>query len=562
MGETSATTPEELKRAALGEFLRPGLLVVIVAAVFGWAVGFEFTNWDDQAFIVNNPLLQPQWENIPKLFRPGVIPDEQLYIPITYMSHWLESYAFGLRSSVVHATNVLLHMANVVLVYAIIRRRSSPGVAFAAALLFALHPLQAETVGWSMGRKDLLAAMFGFLSILAWLKCRQFDPQPRRGAVVLVFLCFVLAILSKPNLIVLPLILAAWHHLESRQFSGRSWAAYGLMLVLSIAVFLINRTAAAETPLQPPLAERLSASPALVWHWTKHLLPFGAPAAYYPWPDERPVLTVVLALTVLAAAVALLFRVRSTCAGIGLWWFALAMAPAAQVLISSRRFMTADRYAYFALAGLSLAAAVLCSKRPRGIQLLICLTLVLGLLRTGPRLGVWRSSRTLWQAQINTWPNHPEGYSGLGRAAEQDGRLRAARRAYERAVETGTTDPEVFYNLGNVHTALAQPGEAVAAYRRALGHKPNYVEAMVNLGRALLLHRQPAQAVKVWERAADYDSPYRFGIAMNLARAYLQLDRLDAAAAQAATACRLAPPAAAPAARALQQEVHERISDK
>ena len=109
-------------------WLPPVVLAVLCLLLYGRVVGFGFTNWDDPTFIIHNPVLQQaDAASLRGLFTPGSIPHEVLYIPMTYLSFWLERACFGLKPGVLHSTNLLLHLGNVLLLWGLLRLRSGAG---------------------------------------------------------------------------------------------------------------------------------------------------------------------------------------------------------------------------------------------------------------------------------------------------------------------------------------------------------------------------------------------------------------------------------------------------
>ena len=145
-----------------------------VLLVYGQCLSFSFTNWDDPQYILQNPvLLEASWETLRQVLRPGTIPGEVLYIPVTYLSFWLERALFELAPWAVHLTNVLLHLISTLLVWKICERLSGGWLAgVVAAVVFGFHPLQVEAVAWASGRKDVLSAAFSLAAMWSFLDRR------------------------------------------------------------------------------------------------------------------------------------------------------------------------------------------------------------------------------------------------------------------------------------------------------------------------------------------------------------------------------------------------------
>ena len=153
------------------------LLALAVVAVYLPVVGFEFTNYDDTYYVTRNPhVLQGlTWEGVSWAFTHGYSGN---WHPVTWMSHMLDCQLYGLNPAGHHLTNLLLHAANSVLVFLVLR--SLTGAAWRSACvaaLFALHPLHVESVAWVAERKDMLSACFGLLSLMAYARYAQSRSQ-------------------------------------------------------------------------------------------------------------------------------------------------------------------------------------------------------------------------------------------------------------------------------------------------------------------------------------------------------------------------------------------------
>ena len=145
-------------------------IIVVVICLYYRTFSFPYTNWDDFEFIRDNPLLlSADIDSIEGIITPGGVRHEMLYIPLTYLSYFAENSIGGLKPSVVHGTNIVLHVANTLLVLIFISSLSNNwGVAFIGTLAFAVHPLMVEPVAWCMGRKDLLSTFFGLGALITY----------------------------------------------------------------------------------------------------------------------------------------------------------------------------------------------------------------------------------------------------------------------------------------------------------------------------------------------------------------------------------------------------------
>ncbi len=360
------STPPHARR---GDWLAAAGLALAVALFYGRCATFAFTNWDDIPLLTDNPLTRtPGLETALALLRPGAVPQEHLYIPLTYLSHWLENALFGIQPAVVHSVNVFLHTLNAALVFGLGRRLgASRPAATLAALLFALHPLQVEAVAWGMGRKDLLATAFALAALLAW--CRWRDDGRHRWYALGVG-AWALSLLAKPATIVLPGVFVLLDLCRGRRVTA-CWRPQVPTLVIGVLVLVVNLGLGKEITGKVPLIERLAAIPPVIHGWVARLALAEAPSAFYPWPPPEFSLRLVsgcLVVAGLAAAITIAWRRRQPEWWLGLGFAALTFLPAIGIVISYRKFVTADRYGYLPFVGVALAVAL--SQKPAETQIL------------------------------------------------------------------------------------------------------------------------------------------------------------------------------------------------
>ncbi len=190
--------------------LAAAVVFVSGCAVFWDARTYEFLNWDDPVYILKNPWIQQlTWQNVRTIFTHPYFLN---YLPLHLLSYMLDHAIWGLRPEGYHLSSVLIHGWNCILCLVVVRRLSgSFAVGWMAALLFAVHPAHVEAVDWISSRKEVLSTTFLLLSLLAYVHARRgkaLVPLPYAASV----LCFLLGMLSKASVVVLPafLLLLDW----------------------------------------------------------------------------------------------------------------------------------------------------------------------------------------------------------------------------------------------------------------------------------------------------------------------------------------------------------------
>ena len=367
-------------------------LVVLIALVYGVAVGHQFV-FDDQTLVVENELVQlPLGRAHELLLSPG---PGVSYRPLRIFSYMLDHrIAGGLDPATFHASSLVHHAIVTLALYALayVLLGSVTG-ALVAAALFAVHPLGSEAVVYVSGRRDQLSTLFVLLALLCWCRLlvgprRARDATRRDGAsgrasrVLLVFAmvaCAILGVAAKEMVIVLPVlaILLAVPLQESAPHAGgtsHAWTALGASVVALLAVGLwlysdtlgsaIAKVGGEALAPQPALSLRVLGRYLLLAVWPVPLLAdYRAHAYALPTTSiDGPSLLAGLALLVVVASGAVLW-VRGSIAGAGLLWFVVALLPVAQIVPYSE--VVSEHNAYLALAGLALAAGAAASAASR-----------------------------------------------------------------------------------------------------------------------------------------------------------------------------------------------------
>jgi protein O-mannosyl-transferase len=192
---------ERMKR--LNFYIPLIFILILTALVYSRTLQNGFLTWDDDLHVTNNPDIQSlSLQNIKTIFTSYYV---KMYHPVVTLTFAVEYHFFGLTAAVYHATNVLFHLANVVLVFFLVlllsRRRAT---AVIAACLFALHPMHVESVAWITERKDVVYAFFYLSALIFYLR---FIQQGNRTNYWMVSVCFILSLFSKTTAITLPLVL-------------------------------------------------------------------------------------------------------------------------------------------------------------------------------------------------------------------------------------------------------------------------------------------------------------------------------------------------------------------
>ena len=527
------------------------LIVLLTVLAYLPAVrgGFVF---DDHVLITRNPMVRAG----DGLYRFWFTTQATDYYPLTCSLWWLEWRWWDDHAIGYHVVNVLLHAANAVLVWVILRRLKIPA-AWLAAAVFAIHPVNVATVAWISEQKNTLSMLFYALAILLYLR---FDEERRWRWYGLSLAAFVLALLSKTAVVMLPVVLIGclwWRHGRVRtQDWLRSVPFFALSLGAGLLTIRLQYSHAMEgrAILPDGFAARLAAAGWVPWFYlSKILAPIDLTVVYPKWEIDASRWVSFVPGLVLAVAFLVFWSKRADWGRamlFGLGYFVVTLFPVLGFFEQAfyRNSLVADHWQYYSIVGviaLVVAAgqkiANRMGERGRTDRVLVSAALLLLLgMATWKRSGVYADSETLWRDNVTKNPYAWMAYNGLGSASQSAGKLDDAIGQYEQALRLKPDYAEAHYNLG---TALWQTGrldEAAEQYEQALKLQPKFADAEYNLGVTLLQTRGAQDALGHFEQALRLN-PDHAEAHNNLGVALQQLGRIPEAIDQYEQALRLKP---------------------
>ena len=500
----SRQRPHPLSRVRLNALLAAGLAALTIA-VYASVGGLEFLNYDDNVYVVDDARVSAGLTGDNARWSLTAFENGNWH-PLTLLSHMLDVQVFGLDAGAHHWMNLALHVANVLLLFWLLAGTTSqrwPSLLVAG--LFAVHPLNVQTVAWISERKSLLSTAFWMLALIAYARDRK-SPAPGSFAATLVFATMALA--AKPMAVTLPLtfwLLDRWPlrlRTSVKHIAPVAAAAFACGL-LTVAA---QRAADALQPVASyPLSFRLgNAVVSYGWYLMKTVWPAGL-AAFYPHPLAGLSLAAVgisaAALILAAAAVAALGR-SSPALSMGWWWYVGTLLPVAGIIqVGSQA--RADRYAYVPLIGIFIiaawSAARLAAHGPgwrKGVAFAAVASVAALATVTRAQLPYWHDSVQLFQRAIDVVPGNAIAENNLGMALVERKDLAGALPHFRKAVELAPDDTDARSNLGNALRAVGRPGEAVGEYEQALERAPADPSIHYNLATALLDLGRTSEAVQ------------------------------------------------------------------
>jgi hypothetical protein len=528
------------------------LLVVATVALYSPVRGHPFVNYDDNVYVTENAQVKSglNWDTVQWAFTTS---EAGNWHPVTWLSHAFDYQLFQAEPAGHHNTNLLLHVLNVLLLFWVMRQATGfTGRSWMVAALFALHPINVESVAWISERKNLLSMLFFLLALGAY---RWYVREPRTSRYTVVAALFALGLMAKPQVITLPFVLLLWDYwplrrmaiagdqagfdtrddcpaprkngverggLPQRSFSWLIGEKLPLLALCGASAFITMEAQQAAGAMHTvknsfPLSIRLGN--AIVGYarylgkalWPSHL------ALVYPHPGTAlKTWEVLAALVVLLTVTALVIKERQRrYLLVGWFWFLGTMVPMIGLVQVGEQAM-ADRYAYLPFIGLfimvcwevadwagqrKVSAAVLAGA---SVVVLVALSVV-----AYRQLGYWRDNVVLWTHIIEATPPNYIAQDDLGGAWLNKGQVEEAMKHFEMAAAIYPLDPFSNLNLAIYAQQHNDPQQAVARSKIVLDRTPSprmRSKAYTTMGLAYRELGNQEEARKCFE-AAQRESP-------------------------------------------------------
>ena len=502
------------------------LLSLAVLAVYSQVLEFSFVSFDDGIYVTRNAQVQSglSWETVRWAFSTRFGGN---WHPMTWLSHAADVSLFGMRPGMHHATSVVIHLANTILLYVLLFRMTrQPWPCAAVAFLFALHPLHVESVAWVSERKDVLSTFFGFGSMLAWLRYLERRTLLRYLGVLALF---ALSLLAKSMWVTLPVLLLLLDHWPLGRAQGLAvpvWRTYARLALEKLPLFLLallfglialftqgsTGTLATLGELTFPI-RACNTAIALCDYLSSMVFPFGL-AAFYPHPGYGFSLVYAIASMLFLAGMtwaSIATRIRFPFLFTGWGWYLVSVAPVSG-LIQVGSQARADRYTYLPLVGIFIGLAWAGDQLVQHRQF-PAKPLALGggivaaglMVLTFLQIGHWRNSKALWSRALQaTTPRNWLAHQGLAEDLLTEGRYREAADAFTRAIEILPDDAGGrFVNhlkLGDCWLGLGDRKAALKEYRQALLLEPEYTFTCFKIGLLLVDLGRGEDAIPYLER--------------------------------------------------------------
>jgi len=541
-----------------GDWIFGLLLVFAIIITYSpiWHAGFI---WDDRSIVTENHVIVGPL-GLKEIWTTSAAD----ICPLTLTTFWLEHKLWALAPLPYHLVNVAMHAACAVALWRVLLSLRVPG-AWLGAALWALHPVEVESVAWVSEMKNTQSCLFFLLSILffvRWLKAR--DSKTRIGgdwSYAFMLLFAAMAIASKSSTVILPVVLClcAWW-MEGR-WQWQNLKKVGPIFLMSLVAGVVSiwtqkLQLATETDQEwvQSWLQRVATAGDAVWFYLGKLIwPQPLMIVYPRWRIDAAQWTSYLPLLAVVIVLFILWLKRDS--WLRPWFFVfayflVALLPALGLIDNFifRYSLVFDHFQYLASmgplallgAGLARLADFIIPKRTF-LQSSLCVggVLILGLLSWN-RAWVFENEKVLWTDELAKNPNCWVGHYNLGVEWLQRGRMGEAMAEYREAVRINPNDADAYVNMGTAYFQAGRLDESIANYRRGVEINDNYAMAHDNLGAALLQKGQVDEAISEFQKALKLNPNYA-DVDSNYGWALFKKGRMDEAIARLHEALRINP---------------------
>lgn len=526
------------------------ICVILATATFGayWQVlRSDFVNFDDPIYVTENEYVNTgfSWENVRWAFTAGKV---SYWHPLTWFSHMLDCELYGLRPGLHHLTNLIIHIANGLLVFLVFKAMTGAvwRSAFVAAV-FALHPVNVDSVAWIAERKNVLSTLLWLLIMWGYA---SYVRRGGAGRYLVTLLLFVLGLLAKPMLVTLPfvmLVLDYWPfgRLDFGGEGGKEkageraavllrlvWEKVPFFVLSGVSVYMSSMSArrlgiTVSTELVGMKLRIMQVFVSYVSYLSKVVWPRKL-AVLYPYPAEVAVWRssgAFLFLVFLTFFLVWVFR-RKRYLAVGWLWYVGTLVPVIGLVQAGLWPATADRWLYVPAIGVFIVAAwgvgefvgqIRLRRIAAGAAAGVCICTLM--VCTWIQLGYWRSGFTLFTRALEVTKDNYIAHLNLGNEYLRDKDNNEAIAHYKRAIELHRDYVEAHYNLGIALGLERRYGEAIEAYRRVLRLKEQHGRTFFYLATALARTGHVDEAIIYYEKqleidAEDMEALSNFGLAL------------------------------------------------
>ncbi len=495
-------------------------LTIVPLTIYGQVRDHEFVNLDDFAYVVENQHVKGGL-SIDGVMWAFASTHAANWHPLTWLSHMLDCELFGMRPGAHHQINVLLHIVNtLLLLWVLFRFTGDKWSSSLVAALFAIHPLNVESIAWIAQRKTIICTFFWMVAIGAYFR---YVKRPCVYRYMWMLLFYLLGLMAKPMAVTLPVVLLLLDYWPLNRFQSTDVSSlikekvpfFFFSVVSGVITFFVQRSGGAVSSLEVlPFGVRLSnALISYVGYIGKMFWPKSL-AILYPHPGMFVIWQVAGALLLLGALSIFIFLIRRRYpyALMGWLWYVVTLVPVIGLVQVGVQAM-ADRYTYIPLIGLFIIVAwgvkeIAKNHRylVKGASFFAVLLVAILTFITSNQIGFWRNSITLFGHTLDVTKNNYLAQNNMGLALMAQNKLDDAILHYSEAIRINPEFDMAYLNLGNALYLKGKPKEASQQFTTALILNPKNPLTHNNLGAVLVKRGSIDEAIKHFNEALQWDS--------------------------------------------------------
>ncbi|SVB39219.1 uncharacterized protein METZ01_LOCUS192073, partial [marine metagenome] len=536
-------------RTSRNKLMRISICILLVIATFiaymqVLKYGF-ITSFDDTEYLTSNWNIKAGLtkESIVWAFSTSYASN---WHPVTWLSHMLDYEFYGLEPFGHHLTSLLFHIINTLLLFGVLLKMT--GALWRSglvAILFALHPLNVESVAWVSERKNVLSTFFLLLTLWAYVK--YVDKKNARNY-LLVVLFLVLGLMSKPMLVTLPFVLLLLDFWPLKRFGEVRPARlifekvplFILLIGSCVATFIAQRSGGAIRFSEfSSLYFRIANALVSYFEYLRNMLWPSGLSVFYPHPGNALPIWKPLACTIVLVVVTIWVVKeirRAPYLAVGWFWYLGTLVPVIGIVQVGEQAM-ADRYTYVPLIGIFIAIAwslpeQIKTGKEKLLPILSGIVISLLIALTWIQVSHWKNSITLFKHAINVTDTKYLGvatiHAFLGDAYHREGELGIAISEFKKSLDL---DPANLYSLNNLAATLAEQGnlkEGLSYAQKLSRLQPDYTPGLITMGNILEETGKLDQAQIYYEQVLELDSD-SFENYLNLANILYRKGNLEGA---------------------------------
>ena len=474
-------------------------LTLVTLAIYAQVVGFDFINIDDDIYITENPFVS-RGVNFNNFKWALTAFHASNWHPLTWLSHQLDSGFFGLSAGGHHAVNVVFHIANSILLFALVKKLTGAFWKSAmVAAVFAVHPAHVESVAWVAERKDVLSTLFWLLT--TWFYIRYTENTTEKNFYWIAVVLFALGLTAKPMLVTLPFTLILLDYWALERFD--KWNLQNLLplvkekipfFILTIAsvVLTIWAQGASGAIQSTEFISTIDRLQNAVLAYARYVVVLFYPAnlgIWYPFDkDFNSIQVAASAIFLIVVTAFCVWQIRTRkYLFVGWFWFLGTLVPVIGILQVGRQAL-ADRYTYVPYIGLTIAVVWLLAEVFERLKLnatvvaAICgICLIVFSIVSFRQVSYWRSSETLFARTLAVTDKNYFVENNFCNYLEKKNRLDEAAAQCQAAIEHDPTLAVAYNTYGTVLMKQNKPAEAKRNFDKTLELDPNYTLAHANL---------------------------------------------------------------------------------